>query len=101
MDIAWLHRQQVIEQQQQLAAQIDHKLFLSCTERRLQPVHSMTGVMHCGSVAPLAHGVHADAVVLGQLPAAAARLLQCQTGGRRSGRVLVQGSQRGKSLAEV
>ncbi len=82
-------------------AESDNKLFLRPTERRWQPVRSTTDVMPRGSVAPFAHGVHADAVLLGQLPIGAAGLLQCQAGDRHRGRVLAQTDQQDSALAAV
>lgn len=64
---------------------MDLKLFLCRTERRLQPARRMTGVMYRGSAAPLAQGVHADAVLLGQLPVGA---LACYTAKRVAGVVV-------------
>lgn len=60
----------------------------------MPPVGHMAGVMHRGFVAPLAHGVHADAILPGRYPAGATGLLQCL-----GGSVLVPCHQHGNALA--
>lgn len=97
-----LHGQSgVASSAQPLSAQIDDQLLLRRVERGLQAMRRMAGVLYDAAMAPLAHGVHANSVLLGQFAASTLRLLQCQACDLCCHGVFVQGNQHARPFAEA
>lgn len=87
------HRQQVVQRQAQVRAQIDDDLLLAGIERGLQPVRCVAAILDRAALAPLADREFADTEALRQFGLSAVGRLDRQACRRRRRSVLVQADQ--------